>query len=376
MSRPLAPAYIEAIAPYQPGKPLDELRRELGAAWPAEGAVKLASNENPLGPSPKALAALVEAAPQISRYPDASSFSLRDAIAHKLRVDRDKIMVGSGSNEIINLAVQTFCERGDEVLTPRYQFLCYRLAAEVMGVRLRESDNGPGFALDVDALLGAVTPATKVVFLANPNNPTGAHLPATEIERLVRQLPAEIVLVLDEAYLEYADAPGYASALPLLALRERMMLLRTFSKIYGLAGLRVGYAITHPSLCDFMNRVRVPFNVGSAAQAAAMAALDDEAHVERARRENAVERKRMTVALAERGLTISPSQGNFVLSSAPRGYTGLGFYDALLRRGVIVRPLMPYAMPDHVRISMGTHAENERLLTELDALVAAQRSAR
>jgi histidinol-phosphate aminotransferase len=372
-TRPLAPAHIAAIAPYQPGKPLSELRRELGDAWPADGAVKLASNENPLGPSPKALAALVAAAAEVSLYPDASSFALRDRLAHKLNVAREQVIVGSGSNEIINLLVQTFCERDDEVLTPRFQFMCYRLAAEVMGVRLRESENGPGFALDVGALLAAVTPATKLVFLANPNNPTGAYLPHTEVARLVRELPAEIVLALDEAYVEYADAPDYASALPLLATRERFIITRTFSKIYGLAGLRIGYAISHAPLCELLNRTRLPFNVTSVSQAAAIAALDDDAHVLRSKRHNASERERVASALVRRGYVVSPSLGNFVLSTVPVGHRGPSFSDALLRRGVIVRPLMPYGMPDHVRISIGTPAENERLLAEIDHVTGGAR---
>jgi histidinol-phosphate aminotransferase len=372
-TRPLAPAHIAAIAPYQPGKPLEELRRELGSAWPAEGAVKLASNENPLGPSPKALAALVAAAANVSLYPDASSFSLRDRLTRHLHVAREQLLVGSGSNEIINLVVQTFCDRDDEVLAPRCQFMCYRLASEAMGVRFRESENGPGFALDVSALLAAVTPATKVVFLANPNNPTGAHLPQAEIARLVRELPAEIVLVLDEAYVEYADASDYASALPLLPTRERFVLLRTFSKIYGLAGLRIGYAISHAPLCELMNRARLPFNVTSVSQAAAIAALDDDAHVLYSKRENASERERVASALVRRGYVVSPSLGNFVLSTVPAGHRGPSFSDALLRRGVIVRPLMPYGLPGHVRISIGTSAENERLLAEMDHVTGGAR---
>ncbi len=290
-----------------------------------------------------------------------------------MKVAREQVLVGSGSNEIINLIVQTFCERNDEVLTPRFQFMCYRLAAEIMGVRLRESENGPGFALDVNALLAAVTPATKLVFLANPNNPTGAHLPHTEIARLVRELPAEVVLALDEAYVEYADAPDYASALPLLATRERFIITRTFSKIYGLAGLRIGYAISHAPLCELLNRTRLPFNVTSVSQAAAIAALDDDAHVLRSKRHNASERERVASALVRRGYVVSPSQGNFVLTTVPVGHRGPSFSDALLRRGVIVRPLMPYGMPDHVRISIGTPAENERLLAEIDHVTGGAR---
>lgn len=376
MSRPLAPAHVGSIAPYQPGKPIEELRRELGAAWPADGAVKLASNENPLGPSPKALAALLAGAAGVSRYPDAGSFELRDRLAQKLAVGRDHLLIGSGSNEIINLCVQAFCDVGDEVLTPRYQFMCYRLAAEGLGRTLRESENGSDFALDVSALLGAVRPATKIVFLANPNNPTGTHLPGSELARLVRELPPEIILVMDEAYVEFVDAADYASALPLLGSRERLIILRTFSKIHGLAGLRVGYGITHAPLVELLNRVRLPFNVTTVGQIAALAALEDPAHVERAQRENAHERRLVAAGLAARGLHTTPSQGNFLLCEVPAGYTGPALYDALLRRGVIVRPLMPYGLSKHVRISIGTHAENERLFTELDRVLSDRPAAR
>ncbi len=364
----LAAPHITAIAPYQPGKPVSELQRELGTAWPAEGAVKLASNENPYGPSPRAIAAMTAAASEVARYPDAGSFELRDRLARHLGVTREQLAIGSGSNEIINLVVQAFCGDGQEVLTPKYQFLCYRLAAEGLGRTLRESENGPDFALSVDALLAAVTPATKIVFLANPNNPTGRHLSGGEIARLVRDLPPQIVLVLDEAYVEFADAADYASALPLLATRERLILLRTFSKIHGLAGLRIGYGITHAPLVELMNRVRLPFNVTSVGQAAATAALDDAEHVGRTKRENARERARVVEGLLVRGFAVVPSQGNFVLAGVPTPYTGLTLYDALLRRGVIVRPLMPYALPQHVRISIGTAAENDRLFAELDVL--------
>jgi histidinol-phosphate aminotransferase len=309
----------------------------------------------------------------VSRYPDAGSFELRERIAQHVGVDRTRLIVGSGSNEIINLAVQAFCDVGDEVLTPRQQFMCYRLAAEGLGRTLRECDNGLDFALDPEALLGAVRPATKLVFLANPNNPTGTHLGRGAIERIATALPADVVLVIDEAYLEYVDAPDYGSALPLLAQRERLMVLRTFSKIYGLAGLRIGYAVSQPAVIELLNRVRLPFNVSTVAQAAAMAALGDVTHVERAAKNNAAERRRLTAELGRRGMHVTPSQGNFVLCAAPAPLDGPALYEALLRRGVIVRPLLPYGLRGHVRISVGTPAENERLLAELDHVAGAGR---
>ncbi len=371
MSAPIVPPYIAALAPYQPGKPLEMLRRELGASWPAEGAVKLASNENPLGPSPSVRAAMLDA--DVSRYPDAASHALRERLATYLSVAIDQLLIGSGSNEIINLAVQTFCGPGEEILTPDHQFICYELAAQAFDRPLRRSPNRDGFALDLDALLRAVNEKTKLVFIATPNNPTGAHLRRDEIMRLVRELRSDVVLVLDEAYVEYGDDEDRIAPTELLALRERLVLLRTFSKIHGLAGLRVGYAIAASSLCGLMNRARLPFNVTSVGHLAAIAALDDTAHVERSRALNMAERPTMATALTELGFCVSPSRGNFLLVQVPTGYTGLGLFDALQRRGVIVRPLMPYRLPNHLRISIGSEKENTRLLDELEVVLAAAR---
>jgi histidinol-phosphate aminotransferase len=362
-SHPLVPNYIAALAPYQPGKPIEVLRRELGASWPAEGAVKLASNENPLGPSPSVRAALIDA--DVSRYPDAGSYALRDKLAKQLSLSVDQILIGSGSNEIINLAVQTFCGPGEEVLTPELQFICYELAAQAFDRPLKRSPNRDGFALDLDALLRAVTPRTKLVFLATPNNPTGAALRREEIFRLVRELPAEVVLILDEAYAEYGAEQDRIAPGELLALRERLVLMRTFSKIHGLAGLRVGYAMAAPVMCELMNRARLPFNVTTLGHIAAMAALDDPGHVARSREMNDAGRTMLVPALTQLGFAVAPSQGNFVLAEVPKGHTGLGLFDLLQRRGVIVRPLMPYKLPNHLRISVGTEKENQRLIHDL-----------
>ena len=366
-ARSLVPPYIAALAPYQPGKPIEVLRRELGGAWPAEGAVKLASNENPLGASSAARAAMADV--DISRYPDAGSYALREKLAQRLSVDVDQVLIGSGSNELINLAVQTFCGPGDEILTPELQFICYELAAQAFDRPLRRSPNRDGFAIDVDALIAAVTPRTKLVFLATPNNPTGAHIGRAEIMRLVRELPEDVVLVLDEAYAEYADEQDRTEPRELLMARDRLVLLRTFSKIHGLAGLRVGYAIAAAKLCDLMNRPRLPFNVTNVGHAAAIAAIDDEEHIARSRSLNAAGRSHLTRELSSRGFVVSPSQGNFVLVEVPAGLTAGALFDALQRRGVIVRPLAPYRMPQHLRISVGLEDENARLIEALDKIL-------
>lgn len=361
--KPLVSDRIAKITPYVPGKPLDELERELGASWPKEGAIKLASNENALGPSPRAVEAACKAVAEAHLYPDGDAFYLRGAIAKHLGVGATQIVVGSGSNELIDLAVQTYCELDEEVLAPAVSFSCYRLSAEAHRRPFRESENGPGFAYDLDALAGAVTPKTKVVFLANPNNPTGAYAGRAAVERLVETLPPDIVLVIDEAYIEYVRADDFPDSLALHSRRERLITLRTFSKIHGLAGLRVGYAVGQPHVVEHLNRTRLAFNVNAVGQAAARAALDDKEHVARAHALNAEELPKLSRALAALGLTVSPSQANFVLVGVGRAARPL--YEKLLQKGVIVRPVANYGLPDHLRITVGTKAENERLLRTL-----------
>jgi histidinol-phosphate aminotransferase len=358
---------IASIAPYVPGKPLDELRRELGAAWPKEGAIKLASNENPLGASPRAIEAARRAAGEAHLYPDGDAFYLRQAIAKHLGVDAAQVVVGSGSNELIDLAAQTYCEPDEEILTHAYSFACYRLSADAHRRPFREVPLGPGFAYDLDALAAAVSSKTKLVFLANPNNPTGVYAGRAAFARFVKALPADVVLVLDEAYFEYVRADDFPDALTFLAERERLITLRTFSKIHGLAGLRVGYAVGRANVVEYLHRTRLAFNVNAVAQAAARAALEDPTHVERTHALNAAELPRLELALEALGLGVTPSQANFVLVDVGRPARPL--YEALLQRGVIVRPLANYGMPNHLRITVGAAAENERLLRALAEVV-------
>jgi histidinol-phosphate aminotransferase len=355
--------HIKKIAPYEPGKPIEELQRELGAGWPPEGAIKLASNENPLGPSPLGLAAAQASLANVNLYPDGGAFYLRQALGQHLGVDPAQVAVGSGSNELIDLLVQTFCEPDEEILAPAHSFACYRLSAEAHRRPFRESPLGPRFALDVDALAAAVGPKTKLVFLANPNNPTGVYASRTDFARLVSALPERVILAVDEAYFEYARASDYPDALNYLAKRERLIALRTFSKIYGLAGLRVGYAVGPSQIMDYLHRVRLPFNVSTVAQAAARAALGDHEHVSRSAKLVAEELPRLEAALTALGLDPIPSQANFVLVDMKR--PGRPLFDALLKRGVIVRAMGGYGLPNHLRITVGTNNENARMLATL-----------
>jgi histidinol-phosphate aminotransferase len=345
---------ISRLRPYEAGKPIEELARELGIV----DAVKLASNENPHGPSKKALAAIAGALPELHRYPDASAFRLREKLAEHLSVPMNEIIQGNGSNELLELCVRTFTTPSDHVVFGDPAFVVYQLAAMAHGVpftavKLRED------AHDLEAMAAAVTPKTRLVFVTNPNNPTGTYVTRSAMERFLRAVPEDVVVVVDEAYFEYADAPDYPNCLELRNLRERLVVCRTFSKIYGLAALRVGYAVAPSELVDYMNRVRAPFNVSTIGQVAALAALSDTEHVEKSRSENRVERARISEELAKMGVRVVPSQANFVYIDTHREARPL--YDALLRKGVIVRPFG--ALPTHLRITVGTKAENDRFLS-------------
>jgi histidinol-phosphate aminotransferase len=336
---------IERLAPYEGGKPIEELERELGIT----DAVKLASNENPLGPSPRALEAVKRVLGNSNRYPDGSVYALRAKLAQRHGVGMDEILLGCGSNELLDLAVRTFC-------TP-----AQHIAALASGVPFTAVPLTAALVHDLPAMAAAVKPETRLMFVANPNNPTGTHVGRAAVEKLLREVPPEVIVVMDEAYLEYADAPDYPDSLELRGLRERLLICRTFSKIYGLAALRVGYAVGPKELIDYMNRVRAPFNVNTLAQAAAVAALDDQDHVQTSRALNQRERARLSEALIARGLSVAPSQANFILVDVER--PGRAVYDALLQRGVIVRPFA--SLPTALRVTVGTERENDRFLAAL-----------
>src|SRR6478609_5519847 len=353
---------IEALAPYEGGKPIEELARELGIT----DAVKLASNENPLGPSPKALEAARRVLSDSHRYPDGAAYNLRAKLGTKHGVGMDEVLLGAGSNELLDLAVRTFCTPEQHIVFAEPSFVVYRIAALSCGVPFSAVPLTPGLVHDLPAMAAAVTPQTRLMFVANPNNPTGTYVNRAAVEKLLREVPPDVIIVMDEAYLEYADAPDYPDSLQLRGLRDRLLVLRTFSKIYGLAAFRVGYAVGPRSLIDYMNRVRAPFNVSTLGQAAAAAALDDTDHVQTARALNKKERRRVTEVLASRGLAVAPSQANFVLVDVKRPARPV--YDALLKKGVIVRPFA--SLPTSLRVTLGTERENDRFLAALGQVLS------
>ncbi len=352
------PEWIRTLAPYPPGKPIEELEREYGIF----GSIKLASNENPLGPSPKAVEAITAALGDLHRYPDGNCFYLKRAVAKKLGVSPDALVFGNGSNEVIELAVRTFMQRGDEAVMADQAFVVYRLIVQAAGcvgriVPLRH------FTHDLEAIAEAITPATRMVFLANPNNPTGTIFFRREWEDFLAAVPAHVIVVMDEAYCEFVDDPEYPDSLAAHSPNRLLITLRTFSKIYGLAGLRIGYGVAQPELIELMQRVRQPFNVGTLAQVAALAALDDTEHVARTRACNQAGMQFLRQEFERLGLEYVPSWANFLLV---RVGNGPRIYEALLRQGVIVRPMGVYGFPEHVRVSVGTAEENARLIAALE----------
>jgi histidinol-phosphate aminotransferase len=355
--------HIRALNPYVPGKPIEEVERELGIA----GSVKLASNENPLGPSPKALAALGLAAGQISRYPDGASFELRAKLAAHLGVDGSQLVFGSGPDQVLELLANSFLAVGDEVVMPWPSFAMYPIVARGMGaepvmVPLRED-----MTHDLSAMAAAVGPRTKIVFLCNPNNPTGTSFGADAFESFLGDLPADVVLAIDEAYFEFVDRDDFPRSIECIRRRPGTIVLRTFSKIYGLAGLRVGYGISDSELIGFLERARHPFNVNRLAEVAALAALEDEEHVSRTREVNRSGIVWLTRELGQLGYEVWPSEANFLMVR-----TGPGYYEKLLQLGVIVRPLGGFGLDDHIRISIGTAEENERLIKALQKIEEGQ----
>ncbi len=359
----LVPPHIAAIEPYPPGKPMEELERELGIA----GSIKLASNENPLGPSPKALEALREKLGTLHRYPDGSGYYLRRRIAEKFKVPMDGVVLGNGSNEIIELVIRTFVRPGLEVIVPNPSFLVYRLSVQCVGgtvvsVPLRD------MRIDLEGVLKAVTDRTRLIFINNPNNPTGTVLPKSEFEAFLDRVPPDVLLVIDEAYIEFADPEKTFAGLDYLHRRGPWIVVaRTFSKAYGLAGLRVGYGVMDPAVADYLHRVRQPFNVSTPAQAAALAALDDDAFLEKSRALVREELPRLYERLLEMGLEALPTQANFFLIRMP--VDAKVIYQAMLREGVIVRAMNAYGLPDYIRINVGTPEENGRFLRTLNKVL-------
>lgn len=362
----LAPAWIKAIAPYVPGKPAQELAREMGLD--ESGIVKLASNENPLGPSPKALEAMRRELLSIERYPDGNGHDLKHAISRHYGVSTSQIVLGNGSNDVLELAARTFLAPGRSGVYSRHAFAVYPLSVQSIGAGHIETPAN-AFGHDLDAMATAVREDTSIVFIANPNNPTGTFVDPESLRSFMRRVPSRVVVVLDEAYTEYlADADRYDS-LPWVVEFPNLIVTRTFSKAYGLAGLRVGFAVASPDVADLMNRVRQPFNVNSVAQAGAIAALEDGDYVMRSRQMNLEGMRQIEAGLSARGVDYIPSRGNFLCVHVGNGAE---VYQKLLRLGVIVRPVGGYAMPEWLRVSVGLPRENERFLDALGQVMAGE----
>jgi histidinol-phosphate aminotransferase len=357
----LSPSYVRSIAPYQPGKPIAELARELGLQ--EASIVKLASNENPLGTGPRTRAAIEAALADIARYPDGNGYELKLALSRRYGVDMACIVLGNGSNDVLELVAAALLGPGRAAVMSQHAFAVYPLATQARGARAIVVP-AKHYAHDLEAMAKAVDDETYVVWAANPNNPTGTLAAAEEVEAFLRKVPERVLVVLDEAYNEYIKADLRADTVKLLKRHPNLVVTRTFSKAYGLAGLRVGYALAHPSVADVMNRVRQPFNVNSVALAAAAAALDDMEFVARSYAQNLNGLRQLEEGAQRLGLDFIPSYGNFLTIRV--GKAG-EIFKRLLRRGVIVRPVGGYGLPEHLRVTTGTAAENERFLGALAA---------
>jgi len=355
---PLNPALAQ-LPTYQPGRPIEEVARELGL--PAAEIIKVASNENPLGPSRLALGAMKKALAQANLYPDGNAFYLKQKLAAKLGVDPQNLILGNGSNEIIEFIGHALLSQDTEVVVSQYCFAVYPIVTALFGAKL-VTVPAKNFGHDLDAMLAAITPQTRVVFVANPNNPTGTLVSSEALSRFVRAVPSNVLVALDEAYIEFLPDPH--DLLPQIRSGERpnLLLMRTFSKIYGLAGLRIGYGIGEPELIAAMEKVRQPFNINAICQAGALAALDDTKHVERTRKTNARGVKRFAREFRRLKLEFVPSAGNFILV---RVGDGARSFNEMQKLGVIVRPMGGYSLPEWIRISIGTPKENQRCLEAL-----------
>tara|TARA_R110000796_G_scaffold186168_4_gene303103 strand:+ start:33570 stop:34697 length:1128 start_codon:yes stop_codon:yes gene_type:complete len=356
---------VQKLSPYVPGKPVEELAREFGLR--AEDIVKLASNENPLGPSPKALEAIRSAFDELTRYPDGNGFLLKQALAERLGVNTSMITLGNGSNDILELITRAFVSPQHEVVFSEHAFAVYPIVTQAVGARpvvVPARDWGH----DLDAMAAAITPATRLVFIANPNNPTGTWIERPALERFLAKVPENVIVVLDEAYTEYVETGDVPNGLDYLTQYPNLLVSRTFSKAYGLAALRVGYGICQPAIADAMNRVRQPFNVNSLAQAAALATLEDDAYLAESRRVNREGMAQLEAGFTSLGLSWIFSRGNFI--AVDLGREAAPVFQGLLRQGVIVRPVANYGMPNHLRVSIGLPEENQRFLDVLGQVLA------
>jgi len=351
------PAVVE-LKPYVPGKPIEELERELGI----RNSIKLASNENPLGCSPLAREAAVAAIANVARYPDGGGFALRSTLARHHGVEPFRITLGNGSNDVLDIIARVFLGPGSETVISQHAFAVYPISSQAVGATLRFAP-ARGFGHDLQAMRGLIGERTRVVWIANPNNPTGTWLSADELEAFLADLPPHVIAVVDEAYIEYAEQPGFPDASRWLDRFDNLIVTRTFSKAYGLAGLRIGYAISHPQVADLLNRVRQPFNVNLPAQAAAVAALQDQEFIRQSVFANRIGMQQLMAGIEALGLSYIPSVGNFLTIDLGRPAAPVD--KALQREGVITRPIANYGLPDHLRVSIGTQQEIDRFLASL-----------
>lgn len=353
---------IAGLNPYLPGKPIDELARELGIS----DIVKLASNENPRGPGPIVLQALDSVRGELSRYPDGSGFLLKEALAGHLRVNENQITLGNGSNDVLDLIARVTIEPGHQSIISEHSFVVYRLATVCAGGEL-VTVPAKNFGADLEGMLAAITDRTRTLFIANPNNPTGTWVGESEVTDFLDRVPPNIWVVLDEAYFEYIDDPEYPDGTSLLDRYPNLIVTRTFSKIHGLASVRLGYSISSPQMADLLNRARQPFNCSSFALAAGVAAIADEDFVTTSAALNREGMEQLVRGIERLGYEYIPSAGNFV--SIDCGVPGPEIFDALLRKGVITRPIAEYGLPNHLRVSIGFEAENDRFLNAFEAVM-------
>ena len=364
---------VKGLKPYQPGKPISELEREYGVT----DIIKLASNENPLGPSKKAKAAIHGNIDEIYLYPDGNGFELKKTIADKFGFELDQITLGNGSNDILELIARVFLTPADEALFSQYSFAVYPLATQAVGAGMNivsalPEDSKMPLGHDLNAMREAITDKSKVIFVANPNNPTGTWLKAKELEDFIASIPENIIVVVDEAYFEYVQEDEYPDCSKLVNKYPNLIVTRTFSKAHGLAGLRVGYSFSSPEIADLLNRVRQPFNVNLLAQVAAVASLNDDEHIAESVRVNTAGLKQIAEFCEDKGLGYIPSVGNFICIKVGAHNEKLGaaeIDEQLLRNGIIVRPVANYNMPEYLRVTVGDEAQNTRLLEALESIM-------
>ncbi|TCP54704.1 histidinol phosphate aminotransferase [Tumebacillus sp. BK434] len=353
-----------AIKPYSPGKPISDVKREFGLT----DVTKLASNENPLGPSPKAQAAILAAVANVNRYPDGGAVSLKEALSANTGIPTEQILVGNGSDDLIKLTSETFLHPGDEIVVPSPSFSQYWFGAQLMDAKTVAVPLTAGFEYDLEAMLNAVTEKTKILYLCSPNNPTGTYLREADLQRFLDRVPSRVLVILDEAYNEYVTEGDTAQGIDFLKRGYNVLVMRTFSKMYALAGLRLGYVLGRSEVLDAINRTREPFNVNMLAQVAAVAALDDAEHVEASRQLNRAGFAQLQAGLGQLGYDVVPTQGNFLIFDTRLDDNKL--FDALLREGVITRSGTALGIPGYLRVSIGLPEENERFLAAFEKVVS------